>query len=603
MIRRLPLSLRSLPLAPRPRALSTAFAVLILTAVAALPAPALAESAPRADGTLYWTQQGGLVESTGLLLAGSLAGGEPRTLLALPPGSSPEGVALDPAAGEVYWTDRNSGRIFVARLTGGAAATTIVSGQSAPLGLALDKGAGRIYWTDESSGRIMSANLYGGEVRTLYAGEQEPAGIAIDAATGGLFWTDKAAGTIRQGLIGGAGESEAKTLYEGEHQPSGIALDSASGRLYWNEAQAGQVRAGGIGGEGEGGARTLFAAQQTPVGIALDPATGTLYWADHASGTIDAGAIAPAGTGGAGAGLARSVFAPGAEGPNFLALLSAPEAVAPPSIAGKPAMNETLICSAGTWAEDDPGASFYQAPESISYRWLRDGVPVVGADNARYVVGSGGSYVCEVTAANAAGSTAQSTAPVSVPAPTSPPLYLPVLTIEGRRVVVRRGRAGVTLTCNAGRECEGTLSLLAEVRRRIRKGRARHRRRVIDTKGVTLAQAHYRVPSGASGEVKLRLTSHALKMLADAYGHRLEVWAVAMLTPGKVTKPLLIALSHEGGRGQAQGRGQGRHRRVKGGRHQGRGRRRHHAQGGKQGRHRHRRGSGGHSKHGARHRK
>src|SRR5262249_34573267 len=47
----------------------------------------------------------------------------------------------------------------------------------------------------------------------------------------------------------------------------------------------------------------------------------------------------------------------------------------------------------------------YRAPQTISYRWLRNGQPLAGATGSRLSATLVGSYSCVVTAANGAGST------------------------------------------------------------------------------------------------------------------------------------------------------------------------------------------------------
>ena len=58
---------------------------------------------------------------------------------------NPIGVAVDPAAGKVYWTDLGGGRVRVGNLNG-TGASTLFGDESSPGGLAIDPGANEIYW-------------------------------------------------------------------------------------------------------------------------------------------------------------------------------------------------------------------------------------------------------------------------------------------------------------------------------------------------------------------------------------------------------------------------------------------------------------------------
>ncbi len=61
----------------------------------------------------------------------------------------------------------------------------VTSGLSEPAGLALDPGAGKMYWTDPGTGKIQRANLDGSGVEDLVtSGLSGPAGLALDLGVG-----------------------------------------------------------------------------------------------------------------------------------------------------------------------------------------------------------------------------------------------------------------------------------------------------------------------------------------------------------------------------------------------------------------------------------
>jgi DNA-binding beta-propeller fold protein YncE len=74
----------------------------------------------------------------------------------------PCGVALDPAAGKVYWTNFFSGEIRVANLDASGTASSLFTEASEHVcGVALDRAAGKIYWANYSANSIRVANLDG----------------------------------------------------------------------------------------------------------------------------------------------------------------------------------------------------------------------------------------------------------------------------------------------------------------------------------------------------------------------------------------------------------------------------------------------------------
>ena len=78
-----------------------------------------------------------------------------------------------------------------------------------------------------------------------------------------------------------------------------------------------------------------------------------------------------------------------------LAHRSAPEDTVPPTVSGTLAVGEVLTCENGAWS-GSPTPAF-------TYRWLRDGTAIAGADGETYTVQSadrGHALSCEVTADN-----------------------------------------------------------------------------------------------------------------------------------------------------------------------------------------------------------
>src|ERR1700686_396974 len=110
--------------------------------------------------------------------------GAGRVLSAKPDGSDlqtlgkegrklPDGLAVDVAAGHLYWTNMgnpkaNDGSIFRSDLDGRNMTTIIAPGDTfTPKQLQIDKPNGKLYWSDREGMRVMRANLDGSRIETL----------------------------------------------------------------------------------------------------------------------------------------------------------------------------------------------------------------------------------------------------------------------------------------------------------------------------------------------------------------------------------------------------------------------------------------------------
>ena len=200
--------------------------------------------------------------SAGRILSANPDGSELKTVL--DEGRKlPDGLALDVAAGHIYWTnmgdpERNDGSIMRSDLDGKNMITIVPPGGTfTPKQLQLEKRSGKLYWSDREGMRVMRANLDGTEIQTLVdtsLGDSRPGsdqrkwcvGIAVDPDGGKFYWTQKGGHDAGWGRIfraniqvpqGQSAESrtDIELLYDDLPEPIDLDLDPVHRTLYWTD--------------------------------------------------------------------------------------------------------------------------------------------------------------------------------------------------------------------------------------------------------------------------------------------------------------------------------------------------------------------------------
>ena len=375
-----------------------------------------AASASAAD-QIYWGNAGGESISHANLAGGG--GAEiPITGVTV---DHPEGLAIDSAAGRIYWANRDGAEYSIrfANLdgSGGGVLNTAPAPVAEPHGLAIDPALGRIYWANFTDPSIFFANLDGsggGKLDTTGGLVEQPLGLAVHPAQNRIYWANFDGGEddVDFANLDGSGGGRSLDLTGGTvDMPRGVAVDASTNRVYWpNTGDSGIGFASANGGEG-GSVFTDGLPLDSPNGIAIDPIAKRVYWGAPTANSIAFASLTDGGT----VGLLDTTGAT-RDDPEYPVLLQEPRNTAPPTVglAQIPRTAErhiperhaeVLDCSPGQWAPDELESFLYRAPQSIAFQWLRNGQPLAGETAGRIAAGLVGSYSCVVTATNGAGST------------------------------------------------------------------------------------------------------------------------------------------------------------------------------------------------------
>jgi hypothetical protein len=384
-------------------------------------------------------------------------------------GDFADGVAIDAAAGRLYYGRTTSGedKISFVNLDGSGRGDLPTPGATvtAPNGLAIDPAAGMLYWASYGTNQIGFARLDGGGagfVNTAPANVNGPIGVAIDPAAGRIYWANNGPGAdISFANLNGTGGANLNTAGATSAAAWGVALDVAGGRIYWgNDTVISFARLDGTGGAD---LMTAGATVASPGGAAIDVPAGRIYWPNTTGDTFSFAALD--GSGGGNLATAGASFG----GPSLPALLKRPAGAGLPAVTGGSKPKSALSCSRGAWAPDLLGASLYRAPAGFAFQWSRDGVDLPGATTGTLTADKPGSYRCTVTASNFAGGSTQTSEAHRVALPTFGAKTLVTLTLAAKRIPAR-GPVKVKVRNRNGFAVRGRLRIVKQRAKRFRVG-------------------------------------------------------------------------------------------------------------------------------------
>jgi hypothetical protein len=385
---------------------------------------------PGASNRIYWSNFYGGADFLGSISYANLDGSGGHDLnTSGAPMDGPMGMAIDAAVGRVYWTNfgnnnggsgiGNGSTIDYANLdgSGGGVLPIPASMVVGPHGLAIDSAAGKMYWPNFGNNTIAYANIDGSDphlLNTNGAIVNGPRSMALDLKAGRVYWANYLGNSISWANLDGSGGGNLVNGTATVENPEGVALDPTSGRLFFGDfldpPNGDPIRIAYVNTDASGGADvdTAPVAPDDPHGVAVDPESGRVYWAE-----VQTEAIAFANLNGGGGGD-LSTAGTGIHSPVLPVLLKAPAGTGAPSIQGHPAPSSSLNCTGGNWAPDLAASQLYRVPQSISFQWTMQGNALGNATSKSLTAGVVGNYRCLVTADNTAGSDSQTSEPYAV---------------------------------------------------------------------------------------------------------------------------------------------------------------------------------------------
>uniref|UniRef100_A0A8C2WTY4 LDL receptor related protein 1 n=1 Tax=Cyclopterus lumpus TaxID=8103 RepID=A0A8C2WTY4_CYCLU len=189
----------------------------------------------------------------------------------------------------LYWTDVVEDKIYRGKLSenGGDFDVVIQYGLATPEGLAVDWIAGNIYWVESNLDQIEVAKLDGTMRTTLLAGEVEhPRAIALDPRDGILFWTDWDASLPRIEAASMSGQGR-KTIHKETGNggwPNGLTVDYLERRILWIDARSDAIYSAKY--DGSGLIEVLRGHEYLSHPFAVTMYGGEVYWTDWRTNTL-----------------------------------------------------------------------------------------------------------------------------------------------------------------------------------------------------------------------------------------------------------------------------------------------------------------------------
>jgi hypothetical protein len=243
-------------------------------------------------GHVYWTNMGLPPVNDGSIERVELDGSN-RTMI-VPSGVTytPKQLHFEAVGRKLYWGDREGMRVMRCDLDGSNVETLVQTGQGDDdrrdqtrwcVGVAVDPASGHLYWTqkgpsDAGLGRILRAGIDipagdtaadRSDIEVLFKALPEPIDLELDLEARMLYWTDRGdpprGNTVNQAPMDATnGRAEPEILSTHLMEGIGIALDLGGGRMFVTDL-GGTVYEADLDGSNR---REILLAQGNLTGIA-----------------------------------------------------------------------------------------------------------------------------------------------------------------------------------------------------------------------------------------------------------------------------------------------------------------------------------------------
>lgn len=245
-----------------------------------------------ATGQIFWTNMGRAAERDGYIMRCEKDGSGVATIVAPGGTFTPKQLKIDETAGKLYWSDREGMAIQRCNLDGSQLETIVVTGNPVTdkgdqsrwcVGMALDPARGHVYWTQKGGdnagqgmirrvgiqmpARSTAANR--SDMITLFSRMPEPIDLDLDLATRTMYWTDRGDNTVSSGPMDApagfnpATRLDRKILLRGLGEAIGVALDLPRKRMAWTSLE-GELGVSSLDGSDK---RVLLTGQGMLTGI------------------------------------------------------------------------------------------------------------------------------------------------------------------------------------------------------------------------------------------------------------------------------------------------------------------------------------------------
>jgi sugar lactone lactonase YvrE len=220
-------------------------------------------------GTLYWAgDNDGLLDNKRGIRRANLDGTNPSVIQTAPEASPnfTQDVELDPTSGFLYVATQG-GVIRVKR--DGSSLQGPFSNRGSE-GLALDTAAGKVYWTEYGLKRIMRSNLDGTNIESLYSypqsTENSVVDIEVDHAHGWLFWINALAHQIVRSDLNGGNVTVLRTV---DGFPEYLDIDRSTGLIYYTINTGHRIERMDLNGQN---VTVVLSGLTNPIGVKIGPA-------------------------------------------------------------------------------------------------------------------------------------------------------------------------------------------------------------------------------------------------------------------------------------------------------------------------------------------